>query len=229
MKFILTGVTSFIGSEVLSQCLQNPAITSVVALSRRNLPEAPTKDRKLNVIILKSFNSYPDSVMQEIKGADACIWYMGTTAGDKALEVDYPLAFANTFSKTLQESKKKFQYIHLSGAATERNQDKQLWFKSEMRKMKGHNEQNMLAFAAKPETEGLWETLIVKAGFVIQKELKSPRDVMGWMLGTKACIRVDELAAAMIDAGLNGWKENTLKDNAAMVARGREVLGIQGR
>lgn len=83
----------------------------------------------------------------------------------------------------------------------------------------------MLEFATKPETEGLWETLIVKAGFVIQKELKNPRDFMGWMLGSRACIRVDELAANMIDAGLNGWKENTLQDNKLMVTRGRELLG----
>lgn len=83
----------------------------------------------------------------------------------------------------------------------------------------------MLGFTTKPETEGLWETLIVKAGFVIQKELKSPRDFMGWMLGSKSCIRVDELAANMIDAALNGWKESTLQDNQLMVTRGRELLG----
>jgi hypothetical protein len=58
---------------------------------------------------------------------------MGTTGGDRVLEVDYPLAFGNAVSKTLE---KKFRYIHLSGATTERNQDKPLWFKGEMRKMK---------------------------------------------------------------------------------------------
>jgi len=213
-----------ISGEVLSQCLRNPAITSLVILSRRSLPEALTEDPKLNVVVMKDFNSYPDSVLRELKGADACIWCMGTTAGDKSLEVDYPLAFGNAFSKTLSESK-KFRYIYLSGAATERNQDRPLWFKSEMRKMKGQNEQNMLSLASDPKTQGLWDTLIVKAGFVIQKELKNPRDFMGWMLGFKACIRVDELAATLIDAGLNGWKESTLQDNQVMVTRGREVLG----
>lgn len=74
MKFVLTGCTGFVGGEVLSQCLRNPSITSVVALSRRNLPEALTKDPKLNVVLMKDFNSYPDSVLQEVKGADACIW-----------------------------------------------------------------------------------------------------------------------------------------------------------
>lgn len=58
---------------------------------------------------------------------------MGTTAGDRALEVDYPLAFGDALSKTLE---KKFRYIHLSGATTERNQEKPLWFKGEMRKIK---------------------------------------------------------------------------------------------
>ena len=82
----------------------------------------------------------------------------------------------------------------------------------------------MLAFTKMDELKGLWETLIVKAGFVIQKDIKSPRDFMGWMMGSKACIKVDELAAIMIDAALNGFKESTLSDNKVMVTRGREVL-----
>ena len=82
----------------------------------------------------------------------------------------------------------------------------------------------MLAFAKKDELKGLWETIIVKAGFVIQKDIKSPRDFMGWIMGSKAWIKVDELAATMIDAALNGFKESTLSDNKVMVTRGREVV-----
>jgi hypothetical protein len=84
---------------------------------------------------------------------------------------------------------------------------------------KGEAEENMLGFATKEDTKGLWETLIVKSGFVILKDIKSPRDFMGWVMGTKACLRVDELTAAMIDAALNGWKENTLQDVQAMGVR----------
>jgi len=63
---------------------------------------------------------------------------MGTTAGSKVLEVDYPLAFGNAMRAVLQKEKenKKFRYTHLSGAVTERDQSKDLWFKSEMRKLK---------------------------------------------------------------------------------------------
>jgi len=91
--------------------------------------------------------------------------------------------------------------------------------------VKGKAEENMLAFATAEQSKGLWETLIVKSGFVISKDIRSPRDFMGWMMGTKACVRVDELAATMIDAALNGWKDDTLQDVQAMGATGREILG----
>ena len=61
---------------------------------------------------------------------------MGTTAGDKVLEFDYPLAFGNAFSKTLAGQRKKFRYVHLSGGTTERDQEKPLWFKQDMRRIK---------------------------------------------------------------------------------------------
>ena len=71
MKVILSGPTGFIGSEVLEQCIQNSSITSIVALSRRELPvDSP----KLSVIVVKDFISYTDSVLKEIKTAEACIW-----------------------------------------------------------------------------------------------------------------------------------------------------------
>lgn len=74
MKFILTGCTGFIGSEVLTQCLRNPTITSIIALSRRSLPDSVSNDPKLKVLIMKDFNVYPEPVLKELEGADACIW-----------------------------------------------------------------------------------------------------------------------------------------------------------
>jgi uncharacterized protein YbjT (DUF2867 family) len=74
MKFILTGCTGFIGSEVFFQCLRNPSITSIIALSRRPLPDYIANDPKLKVAIMEDFNSYPDALLHELSGADACIW-----------------------------------------------------------------------------------------------------------------------------------------------------------
>jgi len=222
MKLILTGVTGFIGGEVLSQCLRNSAITSVVALSRRELNDV--KNSKLEVVVVEDFSKYPESILKKLSGADACIWCMGTTAGNRVLEVDYPLAFGNAMSNVVQAQQKKFRYLHLSGAATERDQEKALWFKGDMRKMKGEAEVNMLELPSREGNAGLWETVIIKAGFVVSKEVRSPRDMLSWVLGTKNSIQVDELAAAMIDVAMHGSEENTLKDNYAMVIKGREAL-----
>jgi uncharacterized protein YbjT (DUF2867 family) len=73
MKVILFGSTGFIGKEVLNRCLKKPAITSLVALSRRDLPET-AENPKLKVIIVENFKLYPDSVLGQLKDADACIW-----------------------------------------------------------------------------------------------------------------------------------------------------------
>jgi len=39
-------------------------ITSIVALSRRNLPDAIGNNPKLQVVIMNDFNSYPDPVLK---------------------------------------------------------------------------------------------------------------------------------------------------------------------
>ena len=74
MKVILTGATGFIGSEALRQCLKSPSITSIVALSRRNLPEVVTNNPNLKVLMMKDFTSYPHTLLDELAGAEACIW-----------------------------------------------------------------------------------------------------------------------------------------------------------
>lgn len=75
MKVIITGATGFIGTEVLRQCLLHPSITSVVTLVRRLIPDLESV--KLKQVIMKDddFLTYPEHVMDEIRGAHACIWY----------------------------------------------------------------------------------------------------------------------------------------------------------
>ncbi len=74
MKVILSGVTGFIGSEVLNQCRANPEITSIIALSRRPLSTDITKDPQVEIIVMKDFTTYSKEVIEQLEGADACIW-----------------------------------------------------------------------------------------------------------------------------------------------------------
>ena len=74
MKIILTGSTGMVGQEILRHCLQHPAITTINVLTRRELPPSTPTSPKLNVIIHKDFGSYPDSVLKQLSGSQACIW-----------------------------------------------------------------------------------------------------------------------------------------------------------
>ncbi|KAI9870248.1 MAG: hypothetical protein M1830_004480 [Pleopsidium flavum] len=144
MKVILAGSTGFIGGEVLEQCLQNSSITSIIALSRRDLPFSVANNPKLKVTIVKDFLSYPESLLQDIKGAEACIWSLGKARmpdNDTArkVSVDYTLAAAKAFgqdSASEDGKAKKFRFIYCSGGAAERDQTKTLWFRQDYRRIR---------------------------------------------------------------------------------------------
>ncbi len=77
MKVVLTGASGLIGGCILESALAHPAITHVVSLQRRLLgPErkACTSNKKLQQVIVKDFMHYEEDVLQQIKGAEACIW-----------------------------------------------------------------------------------------------------------------------------------------------------------
>lgn len=165
MKVILTGSTGFIGHEVLKQCLENPSITSIVALSRRDLPSSVTSNPKLKVTIINDFLSYSDPILEDIRGAKACIWYfqpheyaeyianylantcnrslgkayMPDNEMARKVSIDYTLAAVRAFDQLLTPEKwggDKFRFVYCSGAASERNQTKPLWFAQEYRRIR---------------------------------------------------------------------------------------------
>lgn len=73
MKVILTGSTGTVGSAVLQRCIDHPEITSIVALTRRPLD---VTSPKLNNILHEDFLTYDEDVIDQMKGAQACIWYV---------------------------------------------------------------------------------------------------------------------------------------------------------
>jgi uncharacterized protein YbjT (DUF2867 family) len=77
MKLIVTGATGFVGTEVLRQALNNKAVTNIIALSRRPIQKPSSDTSKLQNVILEDWTKeYPDSVKEQLKGADACIWFV---------------------------------------------------------------------------------------------------------------------------------------------------------
>lgn len=156
MKVILTGSTGFIGPEVLEQCLQNSRITSIIALSRRELSPALAHNPKLKVLIMENFLSYPPSILQEIRDAEAWLWsfpYHATKEDEiltrkkrvlgkarvpdndtnKRVSIEYTLAAARTYRESFASQQglvnnAKFRFVYLSRGGAERDQTKSLWF-----------------------------------------------------------------------------------------------------
>jgi uncharacterized protein YbjT (DUF2867 family) len=73
LKLLISGVTGRIGSQVLAEALRHPSVSSVIALSRRPLPELARHSR-LEIVVLEDFTSYSDDVIAKLSGADGCIW-----------------------------------------------------------------------------------------------------------------------------------------------------------
>lgn len=76
MKLVIGGSSGFVGTELVRQALSNPAITSIVALSRREttVPAPADGAAKLTSLVCDDFENYPEHVRRELHDVDACIW-----------------------------------------------------------------------------------------------------------------------------------------------------------
>lgn len=76
MKLVIGGSSGFVGTELVRQALSNPAITSVVGLSRREtpVPDSDANAAKLKSFVVEDFENYSDAVRKELEDVDAFIW-----------------------------------------------------------------------------------------------------------------------------------------------------------
>jgi hypothetical protein len=144
-----------------------------------------------------------------------------STEGNKTRRVnlDYALAACTAFESLARESNTKFRLAYTSGIITERDQDKSLWIMSDMRKVGGEAETKLIDLAK--ANEKTFETYILRPGGIRPKEaLMLPDFIVG-----SFNVRVDEVAATLIDSAVNGDEmgRNTL-ENADIVKRGRQLL-----
>lgn len=117
MKVIITGTTGMVGEGVLLECLDNPAVTRVVAVGRR--PCGHTHP-KLSECLVPDFRDLAN-VEQQLSGFDACFYCAGVSSvGLKepeytAVTYDTPLHFA----QALLRLNPGMVFVHISGAHTD--------------------------------------------------------------------------------------------------------------
>lgn len=75
------------GSEILKQALASSYISQVTVLTRR--PTNPPTHPKLSTILIpnaEGWDHLSSAVLEQVKGADACIWTLGVAQGDVSRE-----------------------------------------------------------------------------------------------------------------------------------------------
>jgi len=78
MHLILTGATGLVGSAVLDAMIKTKDVTRISVLSRRPVKMAEAaKDPRVHVIQHSDFGTYPKSVLDELRGANGCVWALG--------------------------------------------------------------------------------------------------------------------------------------------------------
>ncbi|KAH8081438.1 hypothetical protein HD553DRAFT_315553 [Filobasidium floriforme] len=228
MKVIVTGTTGYIGQQVLARCVVDPRITSIIALSRRPLPQYDHEPR-VTVQIVPDFAHFDDDMIQTWKSAGACLWCLGlamppTPEIAHLLAFTYPQAFLDTFARiSTEKDLLGFKFVSLSGALVEKDQSRSLWFLDQERKVRGQNELRVLTDTF---SHPLIPSVVVRPGVVLTSSLTS--NIIG-LVGP--AIQNAVLAAAIVDIGIAGierdetveWQGRCV-ENVELVRRGKAVL-----
>ncbi|MBS1688361.1 MAG: NAD-dependent epimerase/dehydratase family protein [Bacteroidetes bacterium] len=117
LRVIVTGVTGMVGEGVLYECLQNPKVEAVLALTRKSVE---MKHPKLKEIIHNDFYDL-SAIEEQLKGYNACFFCLGVSSvGMK--EADY---YKVTYTLTMHVAEKlskhnsDMTFCYISGAGTD--------------------------------------------------------------------------------------------------------------
>ncbi|RMZ82811.1 hypothetical protein DV737_g1882, partial [Chaetothyriales sp. CBS 132003] len=236
MKLIVAGSTGLIGKEVVRQALADPAVSSVVALARRedNYEAAPGGDKsKLVLAIVENFGLYDDEVKEKLADADAVIWTVAITpaksVGQDAAEVkrvcdDYTFLGLDAITSARQtKTTTPLRFLYLSGMAVSRDTSAiPDWVPKEMLPylhMRCDVVNRLVAQAEKtPEQISLLEVrpgLITYAGRVLDERTKGYPQ-----------ISVQQLSAALLHQVINGYEKDPLlnDDLEEEIMNGAEIV-----
>lgn len=117
MNILLTGASGMLGSAVLIECLEDPAVANVIALTRKplNRPHA-----KLKEVIISNFDDLTDAI-KYFGSLDACFHCMGTSAvGLTEAEYTHTTYYlTKVLVDTLRARAPRITFVYVSGRGTD--------------------------------------------------------------------------------------------------------------
>jgi uncharacterized protein YbjT (DUF2867 family) len=156
MHLILTGATGLVGSSVLDAMIKVKDITKISILSRKPVKMVEDcKDPRINVIIHKNFETYDSKVLDQLNGAEGCVWALGisqTKVGKEEyikITKDYSLAAAKSFAGLSTSASHPFRFIYVSGEGATQDPGR---FSAIFARTKGETEQALANLTAELPT-----------------------------------------------------------------------------
>ena len=138
MKVIIFGATGMIGSGVLQECLEDPAVNSVLVLNRGAYG---VRHQKLREIIHSDFFDYT-AIEDELSGYDACFFSLGVSAARLSEEEYHRLTYELTLAaaETLVALNPEMTFCYVSGQGTDSTEEGRfMWAR-----VKGKTENHLL-------------------------------------------------------------------------------------
>lgn len=211
LNVIITGATGMIGEGVLFECLQHPQVEKVLVITRRNTGYSHPK---LTEIIHSNFFGF-SSLDDRLKGYNACYFCLGVTSLGKN-EAEYTkLTYDLTlgFAAKLASLNPDMTFCYISGAGTDSSENgKRMWAR-----VKGKTENDLMKLPFKQvynfRPGGIKPFLPLKPSQTYYKTLR----YLGWLislmqvLAPGMVIKLQDLAAAMINATLIGYPKNIME------------------
>ena len=143
MKVVLFGATGMVGSGVLIECLENPAVRSVLVIGRTS---CGVVNPKLRELIRVELFDYAD-VAAELQGLDACFFCLGVSAVGMTETAYRRLTFDLTVAaaEALAAQNPDLTFCYVSGEGTDSTgRGRAMWAR-----VKGETENRLLALPFK--------------------------------------------------------------------------------
>jgi nucleoside-diphosphate-sugar epimerase len=205
MKVIITGATGMVGEGVLMECLQNPAVSAVLIISRKHYELQHPKLKELLVPDFFQLSNYAN----DIKGYDACFFCAGISSvgmkEDKYIHITYDTTLA--FARALLVVNNNCSFIYVSGSHTDSSEKGRLMWA----RVKGKTENDLAKLPFKavynfrpgamlpfPEQQN-WKAIYKYIVLLIR------------VFSPKTVITMQELGRAMINAASKGYPKNILE------------------
>lgn len=205
---IITGATGMVGEGVLMECMENPHIERILALTRK--PTGRSHPKLTEIIHTDFFNIAP--IADQLKGYDACYFCLGVSSIGMKEEEYTRLTHTLTLhvAEILAAQNAGMTFCYLSGAGTDSSEKgKLMWAR-----VKGKTENDLMKLPFKEVFAFRPGAMIATAG---QKNILAAYKYFSWLFPVmklffpNSICTLRQVAKAMIEVSLYGYEKQHIE------------------